>query len=70
MLVDLSRVSDGVIRLECADEWRITLRDLEGCSWYNDIGGVCSARPFLAIGAVAEGSEGWLAWKEVRIWGN
>ena len=66
MLVDLPRVSNGVIGLQGADEWRVALHDLEGCSGYDDVRGICSARPFLAIGAVAEGGNGWLAWMYIR----
>ena len=55
MFVDLARVTDSVIFFEGSDKGGISFRDLEGGAGYDDVRGVSTARPFLAVGAVTEG---------------
>lgn len=54
VLVDLSRVSNGIVSLESANDWGVSLSDFESCPWYDNVRRIGSARPLLTVGAVAE----------------
>ena len=64
MLVDLSRITDGVVRLKRSNERGVSCENFEGRSGDDNVRGVGSARPFLAIDAVAEGCGGGFAWRK------
>lgn len=64
MLIDLSRSTNGIVVLGRA------LGDFEVAAWDDDVGGVCRARPFLAVDAVAGERHGVSAmgFLYLRVW--